>query len=153
MNRSGLVNGASSKLCLYIHRLSHYAWNAKFHKTGRMLQLLNRFLTGADIDCQAYLHQDIFVPHTVGLVVGETARVEKGVVLMPHVVLGAKAHVKKEVRHPWVKENAYIGAGAVLLGPIIIGEAAVVGANAVVVNDVSPDVTVVGIPARPVDIK
>ncbi len=106
-------------------------------------------MTGSDIDLNASLSPDMLIPHTIGVVIGATAIVERGVVLMPHVVLGAKSHAAKGRRHPHICEDAVVGAGAVLLGPITIGAGARVGANAVVVKDVAPGATVIGIPARP----
>ncbi|MEJ2417337.1 MAG: hypothetical protein P8Y45_10485 [Exilibacterium sp.] len=147
---SGLVNGLSSKLCLTLHRYSNWLEGKKLGPLVKITQMLNRILTGADIDSRASIADGVIIPHTVGVVVGETAVVESGVVLMPHVVLGARDHAEQGARrHPRLRRGAYIGAGAVLLGPVEVGENAKVGANAVVTRDVAAGVTVVGIPAKP----
>ena len=148
MTDNGVVNGSSSKLCLRLHSLSNWAIIRNFSFIAKFTQMINRLLSGADIDCRARVSADVKIPHTVGIVIGETAIVEAGVTLMPHVTLGATSHASENRRHPWIKSDSYIGAGAVLVGPIVIGAGATVGANAVVTKDVNPGSTVVGIPAR-----
>lgn len=106
-------------------------------------------ITGADIDIMASVSPRALIPHTIGIVIGESSIVEDHVILMPHVVLGARDSGAAGRRHPRVCQGAVIGAGAVLLGPVNIGRNAKVGANAVVLEDVSPDTTVVGNPALP----
>lgn len=145
----GVKQGATSKLCVRLHLMAH-GLSGRFVGLAKILQILNRLMTGADIDCRAQLHRTVIIPHTVGIVIGETAVVEANVVLMPHVTLGANQHSALGRRHPLLKRDAYIGAGAVIVGPIMIGEGATVGANAVVTRDVPNGDTVVGIPARSV---
>lgn len=110
--------------------------------------MVNRFLTGADIDIEAEVSASAIIPHTIGLVIGATAIVEDAVVLMPHVVLGALDSTAQGRRHPYVQEGAMIGTGAKLLGPITVGKEARIGANAVVLIDVPAGATVIGIPGR-----
>lgn len=148
---TGVAIGLSSKVCLWLHRWSHRAVRHGFGLLSRILQLLNRILTGADIDPGASISASAKIPHTVGIVVGETSIIEANVVLMPHVVLGARDHLMDlGRRHPKICEGSYIGSGAVLIGNITIGKMAKVGANAVVTKDVPDGITVMGIPARPV---
>ena len=139
--------GTISKVCLGLHGLAHELAERGFSSLARGIQVINRIVTGADIDARARISRMALIPHTVGIVVGETAIVETGVILMPHVVLGASEPNAQGRRHPHVSAGALIGAGAVLLGPIVIGRGARVGANAVVLHDVPAGVTVVGIPA------
>lgn len=110
--------------------------------------MVNRVLTGADIDIEAEVSAATIIPHTIGLVIGSTAIVENAVVLMPHVVLGALNSEAKNRRHPHVQAGAVIGTGAKLLGPITVGERAKIGANSVVFIDVPTGATVIGIPGK-----
>ena len=148
MAHSGIQLGLTSRLCIKLHRLASWCVSRRLSPLARTIQILNRLLTGADIDCRATLDAGVLIPHTVGLVVGETTIIEGGVVLMPHVTLGAREHDREGRRHPWLKQGAYIGAGAVVIGPVTVGENAVVGANSVVTRDVESGSTVVGIPAK-----
>ncbi len=151
IDSQGIHNGLSSRICLRLYFLSSRAARANFMTLARVFQNINRVMTGADIDCLASVDAHILIPHTVGIVIGETAVVEAGVCLMPHVTLGARRHANTQGRrHPKIMKNAYIGAGAVLVGTITVGVAAVVGANAVVLQDVDAGTTVVGVPAKKV---
>ena len=147
----GIELGITARLCVSLYRLSRWFCKNRMGGIGRIVQLFNRIVTGADIDLAATVSPKVLIPHTIGVVIGATSIVEDGVVLMPHVVLGARFHATKERRHPHLCRNVSIGAGAVLLGPITVGEGAKVGANAVVVDDVAPGETVVGIPARRIE--
>ncbi len=146
----GIESGATSRLCLKLHGWARWLDAHRLGSAGRMVQLINRIVTGADIDIAAQVSSHAVIPHTIGLVIGATSIVEQGAVLMPHVVLGATSHALEGRRHPHIGQNAVIGAGAKVLGPIIIGAGAKVGANAVVVKDVPDGVTVLGIPAKPI---
>ncbi len=117
---------------------------------ARIVQLVNRVLTGADIDPGAQVSPQALIPHTIGIVIGQTSIVEAEAILMPHVVLGARDSSVAGRRHPLIARGACVGAGAVVLGPVCVGEGATVGANAVVLNDVPAGKTVVGAPAKPI---
>lgn len=145
---AGVRVGATSRWCVQLHAVAHWLCARRCWVLGRMVQMVNRMLTGADIDPLADVSLGVLIPHTVGVVVGETAIVEAGAILMPHVVLGATDSSSSGRRHPHVCAGAMIGAGAVVLGAVVVGECATVGANAVVVKDVPAGVTVTGIPAR-----
>ena len=132
---------------LAAHRVSHFLWNHGFKLLARMHSQFWRFWTQIEIHPGATIASGVFIDHGAGLVIGETAIVEKGVMLYHGVTLGGTG---KDVgkRHPTVREGALVSAYAQVIGPIEIGAKAKVGAGAVVVYDVPSDVTVVGIPAK-----
>ena len=132
---------------LAAHRVSHFLWNHGFKLLARMHSQFWRFWTQIEIHPGATIASGVFIDHGAGLVIGETAIVEKGVMLYHGVTLGGTG---KDVgkRHPTVREGALVSAHAQVIGPIEIGAKAKAGAGAVVVSDVPSDVTVVGIPAK-----
>lgn len=132
---------------LAAHRVSHFLWNHGFKLLARMHSQFWRFWTQIEIHPGATIASGVFIDHGAGLVIGETAIVEKGVILYHGVTLGGTG---KDVgkRHPTVREGALVSAHAQVIGPIEIGAKAKVGAGAVVVSDVPSDVTVVGVPAK-----
>ena len=132
---------------LAAHRVSHVLWNHGFKLLARMHSQFWRFWTQIEIHPGATIASGVFIDHGAGLVIGETAIVEKGVMLYHGVTLGGTG---KDVgkRHPTVREGALVSAHAQVIGPIEIGAKAKVGAGAVVVSDVPSDVTVVGVPAK-----
>ena len=132
---------------LAAHRLSHFLWKHDFKLIARMHSQFWRFWTQIEIHPGAQIESGVFIDHGAGLVIGETAIVEKGVMLYHGVTLGGTG---KDVgkRHPTVREGALVSAHAQVIGPIEIGKNARVGAAAVVVADVPADVTVVGVPAK-----
>ena len=132
---------------LAAHRLSHFLWNHGCKLLARMHSQFWRFWTQIEIHPGAQIASGVFIDHGSGLVIGETAIVEKGVMLYHGVTLGGTGKDGGK-RHPTVRQGALISAHAQLIGPIEIGENAKVGAAAVVVADVPSDVTVVGIPAK-----
>ena len=132
---------------LAAHRISHFLWNHGCKLLARMHSQFWRFWTQIEIHPGAKIASGVFIDHGSGLVIGETAVVEKGVMLYHGVTLGGTGKDAGK-RHPTVRKGALISAHAQLIGPIEIGENAKVGAGAVVVADVPSDVTVVGIPAK-----
>ncbi len=136
------------------YRAANWLWNRGFRLLARMLSQIARFLTGIEIHPGAKIGRDLFIDHGMGVVIGETAEIGDGVTLYHGVTLGgvapsenSAAQVDKK-RHPTLKDRVIVGAGAQILGPIIIGEDAKIGANAVVVNDVPAGVLAVGVPAK-----
>ena len=127
---------------LAAHRLSHFLWKRGFKLLARMHSQFWRFWTQIEIHPGAQIESGVFIDHGGGLVIGETAIVEKGVLLYHGVTLGGTG------KHPTVRRGALVSAHAQVIGPVEIGENAKVGAGAVVVADVPSDVTVVGIPAK-----
>ena len=132
---------------LAAHRVSHFLWNHGFKLLARMHSQFWRFWTQIEIHPGATIASGVFIDHGAGLVIGETAVVEKGVMLYHGVTLGGTGKDTGK-RHPTVKEGALVSAHAQVIGPIEIGAKAKVGAGAVVVSDVPSDVTVVGVPAK-----
>ena len=132
---------------LAAHRVSHFLWNHGFKLLARMHSQFWRFWTQIEIHPGATIASGVFIDHGAGLVIGETAIIEKGVMLYHGVTLGGTG---KDIgkRHPTVREGALVSAHAQVIGPIEIGAKAKVGAGAVVVSDVPSDVTVVGVPAK-----
>ena len=132
---------------LAAHRVSHFLWNHGIKLLARMHSQFWRFWTQIEIHPGATIASGVFIDHGAGLVIGETAIVEKGVMLYHGVTLGGTG---KDVgkRHPTVREGALVSAHAQVIGPVEIGAKAKVGAGAVVVSDVPSDVTVVGVPAK-----
>ncbi|EFV99893.1 serine O-acetyltransferase [Streptococcus australis] len=132
---------------LAAHRVSHFLWNHGFKLLARMHSQFWRFWTQIEIHPGAIIASGVFIDHGAGLVIGETAVVEKGVMLYHGVTLGGTGKDTGK-RHPTVREGALVSAHAQVIGPIEIGAKAKVGAGAVVVSDVPSDVTVVGVPAK-----
>ena len=132
---------------LAAHRVSHFLWNHGFKLLARMHSQFWRFWTQIEIHPGATIASGVFIDHGAGLVIGETANIEKGVMLYHGVTLGGTGKDAGK-RHPTVREGALVSAHAQVIGPIEIGAKAKVGAGAVVVSDVPSDVTVVGVPAK-----
>lgn len=147
---TGIRQGWTSVLFLALHSAARWFCTRRLRPLGRFVQVASRFLFGSDVDALADISPRAVIPHTVGIVIGATAVVEEGAIIMPNVVLGAKESAAGGRRHPHICKGALIGAGAVILGPVVIGEYARVGANSVVLQDVPPRATVVGIPAKQV---
>ncbi|MGA2168131.1 MAG: serine O-acetyltransferase [Terracidiphilus sp.] len=132
---------------VWIHRVSHGLWRAKLRLPARLLSQVARFFTGVDIHPGALLGRRLFIDHATGVVIGETSIVGSDVTLYQGVTLGGtgKGHGK---RHPTICDNVFIGNNANLLGNITVGENSRVGAGSVVLSDVPPNSTVVGVPAH-----
>jgi serine O-acetyltransferase len=132
---------------IQFHRLAHWLWNNHLKFPARLVSQIARFLTGIEIHPGAVIGSGFFIDHGMGVVIGETAEVGDNVTLYHGVTLGGTSW-KKEKRHPTIGNHVIIGAGASVLGPIIVGDNARVGSGSVVVEDVPPNTTVVGIPGK-----
>jgi len=132
------------------YRIAHRLHKSNFKRFARMIMGLNQIFTHIDIHPAATIGQRVFIDHGTGVVIGETAIVEDDVVIYQGVTLGGVSldHGK---RHPTIKKGAVIGAGAKVLGNIVIGEYAKVGANSVVVKEVPDCSTAIGIPAHVIE--
>jgi serine O-acetyltransferase len=136
---------------LLAHRVAHALHARGVPVLPRAIAYAARALTGIEIHHAAQIGQGLFIDHGSGVVVGETAVIGDGVTLYQGVTLGGTGFETGK-RHPTVQDNVTIGSGAKLLGPIEIGHGAKIGANSVVVRDVPPNSTVVGVPGHPVRI-
>lgn len=136
------------------HRFCHWLWRRGIRLPARWLAQLSRSVTGIEIHPGAVIGNGFFIDHGMGVVIGETAEIGDNVTLYQGVTLGGtspavdSAAQANKKRHPTLKDGVIVGCGAQVLGPITVGEGASVGGNAVVVRDVEPATTVVGIPAR-----
>ncbi len=129
------------------HRMAHYLWQRGRHQLALFLQSRNSETFGVDIHPAAKIGKGVMFDHATGIVVGETAVVEDNVSILQSVTLGGTGNESGD-RHPKVRQGVLVGAGAKILGNIEIGEGSKVGAGSVVLNDVPPHVTVVGVPAK-----
>ena len=134
------------------HRVARFFYKIKLKLIARMLSQFARFLTGIEIHPAAKIEGGVFIDHGTGVVIGETAEVHKGTVIYQGVTLGGtgKEHGK---RHPTIMENVTLSAGAKVLGGFTVGKGAKIGAGAVVLREVPPYATVVGVPGRIVRIR
>ena len=132
---------------LLFHRISHWFWNHSLKLLARILSTISRFLTGIEIHPGAQFGKNVFIDHGMGIVVGETTIVGDDVLIYQGVVLGGTT-TSKGKRHPTIEKGVVIGAGAKVMGNITIGEYAKIGTGAVVLKDVPPESTCVGVPGR-----
>jgi serine O-acetyltransferase len=132
---------------IWIHRARHVLWTHDVKLAARMLSYANRFATGIEIHPGARLGRRVFIDHGMGVVIGETATVGDGCLLYKGVVLGGTS-LSHAVRHAQVGKGVVMGTNACILGAIHVGDHARIGAGSVVVKDVPPGGTVVGVPGR-----
>lgn len=132
---------------IFLHRFTHKLWNLKLPLIPRLLSQINRTITGIEIHPGAKIGRKVFIDHGMGVVIGETAEIGDNCLLYQGVTLGGtgKNHGK---RHPTLKENVVVGAGAKVLGSITVGANTRIGAGSVVVRSVQGNSTVVGVPGR-----
>ncbi len=135
---------------LLVHRLAHWLWGVRLKWLARLVSHLGRWLTGIEIHPGALIGRRFFIDHGMGVVIGETAEIGDDCTLYHGVTLGGTSWNKGK-RHPTLGNGVVVGAGAKILGPILIGDDARVGSNAVVVKNVPPGATAIGIPARIVE--
>jgi serine O-acetyltransferase len=132
---------------IWFHRVAHWLWLRGLYFSGRFVSHLGRFLTGIEIHPGATIGKGFFIDHGMGVVIGETAEIGDNVTLYHGVTLGGVSWEKVK-RHPTLEDNVVIGSGAKILGPFTVGKNSKVGSNSVVVKEVPPHSTVVGIPGR-----
>lgn len=132
---------------IVLHRLNYWLWSKHLRWLARFLGNIARWLTGIEIHPAAKIGRRFFVDHGAGVVIGETAEIGDDVTLYQGVTLGGRNMVSGK-RHPTLGNSVVVGAGAKILGPFTIGENARVGSNAVVLEEVPPGATIVGVPGR-----
>jgi serine O-acetyltransferase len=136
---------------IYVHKLSRWLWLHGLRWLGRLVSQFGRWLTGIEIHPGAKIGSCVFIDHGMGVVIGETAEIGDGCTIYQGVTLGGTSLYRGEKRHPTLGEGVVVGAGAKVLGGFTVGEGARIGSNAVVVKEVPPGATVVGIPGRIVE--
>jgi serine O-acetyltransferase len=130
-----------------LHRLAHGLHKRHVPVFPRLISQLSRFFTGIEIHPGATIGEGLFIDHGMGIVIGETAEIGDNCHLFQGVTLGGTS-TKREKRHPTLKDNVQVSAGAQVIGAVTIGENAVIGAGSVVVTNVPPNATVVGVPGH-----
>ena len=138
---------------VFFHRIANFFQLAKFYLVARIISQLSRFLTGIEIHPGAKIGRNLFIDHGMGVVIGETSEIGNNVTIYHMATLGGIApsinsnNQRQVKRHPTLNDCVVVGSGAQILGPVIIGTNAKIGANAVVTKDVPENAVMVGIPA------
>ena len=144
---------------IFFHRIANFFSKAGFNLIARIISQSSRFLTGIEIHPAAKIGKNFFIDHGMGVVIGETSEIEDNVTIYHSVTLGGispSTNSGEQIgikRHPTLKNNVVVGSGAQVLGPIIVGEFAKIGANAVVTRDVPAHAIMVGVPAKNIKTK
>ena len=139
---------------LFFHKIANFFSLAKFDLVARMISQFSRFLTGIEIHPKAKIGKNLFIDHGMGVVIGETSEIGDNVTIYHAVTLGGISpsinsdNQRNTKRHPTLMDNVVVGSGAQILGPVVIGSNAKIGANAVVTKDVQENSVMVGIPAK-----
>lgn len=133
---------------IWSYRVAHRLWTRRLRFPARALSQLTRWLTGVEIHPGAVIGRRFFIDHGMGVVIGETAEIGDDVMLYHGVTLGGRTRDAGK-RHPTLGDGVAVGAGAKILGPVVIGAGSAVGANAVVTSDAPEDSVLVGVPAKP----
>ena len=139
---------------VFFHRIANFFSIAKFHLVARIISQFSRFLTGIEIHPNAKIGKNLFIDHGMGVVIGETSDIGDNVTIYHMATLGGIApsinsdNQRNVKRHPTLKANVVVGSGAQILGPVVVGKNAKIGANAVVTKDVPENAVMVGIPAK-----
>ena len=139
---------------VFFHRIANFFCVAKFDLIARIISQFSRFLTGIEIHAKAKIGKNLFIDHGMGVVIGETSEIGDNVTIYHLVTLGGISpsidsdNQRNVKRHPTLKDNVVVGSGAQVLGPIMVGKNAKIGANSVVTKDVPENAVMVGIPAK-----
>jgi serine O-acetyltransferase len=132
---------------ILLHRLAHFLYQKKFFILARFISQINRFLTQIEIHPGAKIGEGLFIDHGAGVVIGETAEIGDNVTIYQGVTLGGTGKEKGK-RHPTIGNNVVISAGAKVMGSFKVGDNVKIGAGSVVLKEVPPNCTVVGVPGR-----
>ena len=144
---------------IFFHRIANFFCIAKFYLIARMISQFSRFLTGIEIHPKAKIGKNLFIDHGMGVVIGETSEIKDNVTIYHMVTLGGIApsinsnDQRNVKRHPTLEDNVVVGSGAQVLGPVIVGKNAKIGANAVITKDVPVNAVMIGIPAKNINTK
>ena len=134
---------------VFFHRFAHWFYKRKMLFIARLISQFSRFMTGIEIHPGAIIGSGLFIDHGMGVVIGETAEVGDNCTIYHGVTLGGTGKDKGK-RHPTIGNNVLVSTGAKILGPFKVGDNSRIGANAVVLNEVEENTTVVGVPGRPI---
>ena len=143
---------------VFFHKIANFFYIANFDLVARIISQTIRFFTGIEIHPGAKIGKNLFIDHGMGVVIGETAEIGHNVTIYHAVTLGGIApsinseNQRNEKRHPTIGNDVVIGSGAQIIGPVKIGNGSRIAANAVVVNDVPDNATMIGIPAKAVKV-
>lgn len=132
---------------IWSHRVAHFFYRHRWFTAARTVSQISRFFTGIEIHPGATIGKRLFIDHGMGVVIGETCEIGDDVVIYQGVTLGGSGKEKGK-RHPTIGSNVVIGSGAKVLGSFKVGDQANIGANSVVLKEVPPGSTVVGIPGK-----
>jgi serine O-acetyltransferase len=132
---------------LFWHKPANFFYRHRWFALARLISQVARFFTGVEIHPGATIGKNFFIDHGMGIVIGETAVIGDNCTIYQGVTLGGTGKDKGK-RHPTIGNNVLIGAGAKVLGPFTVGDNSMIGANSVVLKEVPPDSTVIGIPGR-----
>jgi len=146
-NKIELLYAYPGVWALVNYRIAHAIYKKGFKRTARFIMAINQFVTNMDIHPGAKIGENVFIDHGIGVVIGETAVIGNNVTIYQGVTLGGVS-LNPGKRHPTIEDDVTVGAGAKILGNITIGKGSKIGANSVVVKDVPPYSTVVGIPGK-----
>jgi len=139
---------------VFFHQIANFFHLAGFHLIARIISQLSRFFTGIEIHPGAKVGDNLFIDHGMGVVIGETSEIGNNVTIYHAVTLGGispsidSERQRHEKRHPTIGNDVVIGSGAQIIGPVKVGNGSRIAANAVVVNDVAENTTMVGVPAK-----
>ena len=139
---------------VFFHQIANFFSVAKFDLIARIISQFSRFLTGIEIHPRAKIGKNLFIDHGMGVVIGETSQIGDNVTIYHMVTLGGISpsinsnDQRGSKRHPTLMDNVVVGSGAQVLGPVVVGKNAKIGANAVVTKDVPENAVMVGIPAK-----
>ena len=153
-SKLGVVLTYPGVKAVLFHQIAHFFCVAKFDLVAKIISQFSRFLTGIEIHPKAKIGKNLFIDHGMGVVIGETSEIEDNVTLYHSVTLGGispsidSGKQRGVKRHPTLKNNVVVGSGAQVLGPVIVGAFAKIGANAVVTRDVPEHAIMVGVPAK-----
>jgi serine O-acetyltransferase len=146
-SRAEVVLGYPGLHAIWAYRLHHALWVRGHRLVARLVSQATRAATGIEIHPGAVIGRRFFIDHGMGVVIGETAEIGDDVMIYHDVTLGGRS-MRKTKRHPTIGDGVTIGAGARVLGPVVVGKSAQIGANAVVVRDVPDGAIVVGVPGQ-----
>ena len=153
-SKLGIILTYPGVKAIFFHQIAHFFSVTKFDLIARIISQFSRFLTGIEIHPKAKIGKNLFIDHGMGVVIGETSDIGDNVTIYHMATLGGISpsiesdNQRNVKRHPTLKDNVVVGSGAQVLGPVVVGKNAKIGANAVVTKDVPENAVMVGIPAK-----